>query len=111
MKFFAAFICCVALVLALGAFAQEAVAPDEMEFESLMGNVKFSHAKHVERAENNCAACHDSLFPQSQEPLNFKDGMHKPAVTAKESCGGCHNPDGPGIDASVTANCQHCHVK
>ena len=111
MKFLVAFVSCIALVLALGAFAQDAEAPDEMEFESAMGNVTFSHAKHVEYAEDNCEACHDNLFPQSREPLNFKAGMHKPAISAKESCGGCHNPDGPSFDASDTANCKNCHVK
>ena len=111
MKFLVAFTLCVALVLALGAFAQDAEVPDEMVFESAMGNVTFSHAKHTERAENNCETCHDKLFPQSREPINFKAGMHKPAISAKAACGGCHNPDGPGVDASVTANCKNCHVK
>ncbi len=112
MKFLVAFVSCILLVLALGAFAQEATAPDELVFDSAMGNVTFSHANHVERAENNCETCHTKLFPQSSdEPLNFKAGMHKPAISAKESCGACHNPDGPGFDASNTANCKNCHVK
>jgi len=110
MKFFAATICCVALVLALGAFAQDAETPEDIVFETSMGHVTFSHATHVDHAEDGCEACHDSLFPTSREDLKFKEGMHRPAVTAKESCGGCHNPDGPGFDASAMANCGKCHV-
>lgn len=88
-------------------FAQK--PPEKLTFQSKMGNVTFDHAAHVKRANNDCKACHDKLFPMSQAPLNFKAGMHKPAETAKMSCGGCHNAAGPGF---VTAgNCAKCHVK
>ena len=88
-------------------FAQK--PPEKLTFQSKMGNVMFDHAAHLKRANNDCKTCHDKLFPQSQAPLNFKAGMHKPAETAKMSCGGCHNASGPGF--VTTGNCAKCHVK
>ncbi len=84
-------------------------APDEIVFESKMGNVTFNHKNHVELAENDCTACHPKLFPQSREPINFKAGMHKPAEAKKTSCAGCHYPDGPAFESK--GNCKRCHVK
>jgi c(7)-type cytochrome triheme protein len=74
-----------------------------------MGNVTFDHKAHTEKAEGDCTTCHDKLFPQSREPINFKAGMHRPAETNKTSCGGCHNPDGPSFETK--GNCTNCHVK
>jgi c(7)-type cytochrome triheme protein len=83
--------------------------PEKITFQSKMGNVTFDHAAHIKRANNDCKTCHDKLFPQSQAPLNFKAGMHKPAEAAKTSCGGCHAPGGAAFAA--TGNCAKCHVK
>jgi len=84
-------------------------APEKMVFPSKMGNVTFDHPAHVKRANNDCAACHDKLFPQSTAPLNYKAGIHKTAEAAKTSCGGCHNPGGAAFETK--ANCAKCHVK
>jgi c(7)-type cytochrome triheme protein len=84
-------------------------APEKMVFPSKMGNVTFDHNAHGKRANNNCAACHDKLFPQSTAPLNFKASMHKTAEAAKTSCGGCHNPGGVAFESK--GNCGKCHVK
>jgi len=101
----------IALSIALGLlcslFAQK--PPDKLTFQSKMGNVTYDHAAHLKRANNDCKTCHDKLFPQSSAALNFKAGMHKPAETAKTSCGGCHNAAGPGF--ASTGNCNKCHVK
>ena len=84
-------------------------APEKLVFPSKMGNVTFDHTAHVKRANNNCAACHDKLFPQSEAPINYKPGIHKTAETAKTSCGGCHNPGGAAFETK--GNCGKCHVK
>ncbi len=84
--------------------------PDKLTFASKMGNVTFDHAAHVTRAKGDCKTCHDKLFPMSSTaPLNFKAAMHKTAEAAHTSCGGCHNPTGPGFETK--GNCAKCHVK
>ncbi|MCP5115077.1 MAG: hypothetical protein GY953_29960 [bacterium] len=107
MKLVAAFLICLLMVVVLGALAAD--APDMIVFESKMGNVTFDHAKHVAHAEQNCETCHDKLFPQSREPINFKKGMHKPAEDAKSACAGCHHAGGPSFETK--GNCKKCHVK
>ena len=104
----------ILLAVVLGAttllsLAVAASAPDKLVFESKMGNVTFDHAKHGEREKGECTTCHDKLFPQSREPLNFKTGMHKPAEAKKESCGGCHHDGGKAF--ATKGNCNNCHVK
>jgi c(7)-type cytochrome triheme protein len=94
------------LVMAVGFAANP---PTEIVFDAKMGKVKYDHAAHAKRVKEDCTACHDKLFKQSREPLNFKAGMHKPAIAAKASCGGCHHPDGAAFDATSTANCKKCH--
>ena len=83
--------------------------PERIIFASKMGNVTFDHTAHVKAANNNCAACHDKLFAQSNAPINYRAAMHKTAEAAKTSCGGCHNPAGPAFETK--GNCAKCHVK
>jgi len=91
--------------------AQDKKAPEKLTFASKMGTVTFDHAAHLKRVNNDCKTCHDKLFQQSATaPLNFKAGMHKPAETAKTSCGGCHHP-GDGAAFETKGNCNRCHVK
>jgi c(7)-type cytochrome triheme protein len=98
------------LALALSLLAQKKTAPKTLAFQSKMGNVTFDHAKHSERAKGDCKVCHDKLFPQdATAPLNFKAGMHKPAETAKTSCGACHHAGGAGFESK--GNCNKCHIK
>ena len=101
----------LALAIAAGSAALLAQKPPEkLVFPTKMGNVTFDHPAHVKRANNNCAACHDKLFPQSATaPLNYKTGIHKTAEAAKTSCGACHNPGGPSFETK--GNCAKCHVK
>ena len=90
--------------------AQDKTPPKTLTFESKMGNVTFDHAKHVERAKNDCTTCHEKLFPQSKEaPLNFKEKMHQVAEANKTSCGACHHPGGTAF--ATKGKCTTCHVK
>ncbi|MFB3779186.1 MAG: c(7)-type cytochrome triheme domain-containing protein [Bryobacteraceae bacterium] len=99
-----AFLLCGLLVLAA------ANAPEKLVFESKMGKVTYLHAKHAERAKNDCTVCHDKLWPQSAKaPLNFKAAMHKTAEKAKSSCAACHVAGGTAF--VTTGNCAKCHVK
>lgn len=108
--------CLVGLFLILGLLTFGGVAaadkepPETIEFESkMLGNVTFNHVKHIEREGNDCTVCHDKLFPQSREPINFKAGMHKPAEAKKESCAACHVAGGKAFETK--GNCKNCHVK
>jgi len=98
------------LLLTLTAFGQEKKAPAELKFTAKNGDVTFNHAAHIKRENNDCKACHDKIFQQSAKaPLNFKTGMHKPAETAKTSCGTCHYAGGKAFETK--GNCAKCHVK
>lgn len=89
--------------------AQDKKPPETIVFETKMGNVTFQHAKHIERVDNDCTACHTKLFPQSRAPLEFKAKMHQTAEAAKTSCAGCHHPGGMAF--ATKGKCKTCHVK
>ena len=90
--------------------AQEKKPPEELVFETKMGNVTFAHAKHVERAKNDCATCHEKLFQQSKAaPLNYKEKMHQVAESNKTSCAHCHVEGGASFASK--GQCNTCHVK
>ena len=109
LRLFTAVLISCAIACGLAMLAQDVKAPAKLTFEAKNGNVTFDHAKHVERAKNDCRVCHDKLWPQSKAPLNWKAGMHKPAETSHTSCGTCHNPGGMAF--GVTGNCNKCHKK
>jgi c(7)-type cytochrome triheme protein len=110
MRYLIALFTAIAVIAGIEAVAQDKKAPTTLVFQARNGNVTFNHAAHVKREKNDCKVCHDKLFQQSaQAPLNFKAGMHKPAETAKTSCGACHNPGGPGFETK--GNCAKCHMK
>ena len=96
-------------VLTLSAAQAPKEPPEQLVFESKLGNVTFQHTKHVEREGAECSTCHDTLFPQSRAPINFKKGMHKPAEAKKESCAACHVAEGKAFESK--GNCRTCHVK
>jgi len=98
-------VCAVALLS-----AQQKKQPEKLVFNTKFGNVTFLHAKHTERANGDCKVCHDKLWPQdAKAPLNFKEGMHKPAEAKKISCAFCHVAGGKSF-ASM-GNCNKCHAK
>ncbi len=106
------FITCYVAAVMLGGLLllAQPKAPAKLVFSTKQGNVTFDHAAHVSRAKNDCATCHDKLFPQSKTaPLNFKASVHKTAEKAKSSCGACHTPGGVAFDSK--GNCKNCHVK
>jgi c(7)-type cytochrome triheme protein len=110
MKLLSGLSLCVSLLLVgMWALAADKTPPATLVFESKLGNVTFTHAKHIERAENKCETCHDSLFPQSREPINYAKGMHKPAETAKTACAACHHEGGKAFASK--GQCKNCHVK
>lgn len=110
MKLIASLLLCLCLSLAIMVtLAADKTPPAELVFESKLGNVTFTHAKHIEREKNKCETCHDSLFPQSREPINFGKGMHKPAEAAKTSCAACHHEGGKAFASK--GQCKTCHVK
>lgn len=86
-------------------------ASEKIVFEAKMGNVTFLHQKHSEREKEGCKACHDKIFAQKKEPLNFK--IHKAAEAKKASCASetCHIAGGRAFATTVAANCKKCHVK
>lgn len=106
------FVCLLAASV-LGAMllqAQAPKAPEKLTFTAKNGNVTFNHAAHVKAAKGDCKTCHDVLFKaDSKAPLNFRAGMHKPAETAKTSCGFCHHAGGAAFETK--GNCAKCHVK
>jgi c(7)-type cytochrome triheme protein len=90
--------------------AQEKKPPEKLVFETKMGNVTFDHAKHLERAKNDCATCHEKLFQQSKTaPLNYKEKMHQVAEANKTSCAHCHVEGGMAF--ATKGKCTTCHVK
>ena len=96
--------------VALVALAADKTPPNQLVFKSTFGNVTFQHAKHIERAKNDCKVCHDKLFQQSATaPLNYKASMHKPAEANKTACAACHVAGGTSF--ATTGNCTKCHVK
>lgn len=98
-------VCAVALLS-----AQQKKQPEKLVFNTKFGNVTFLHAKHTERVNGDCKVCHDKLWPQdAKAPLNFKEGMHKPAEAKKISCAFCHVAGGKSF-ASM-GNCNKCHAK
>lgn len=108
LRLFTALVISCFIACGLGMLAQEK-APAKLTFQAKNGNVTFDHAKHAERAKNDCKVCHDKLWPQSKAPLNWKAGLHKPAETSHTSCGACHYPGGAAF--GTAGNCNKCHVK
>lgn len=83
------------------------VPPETIFFASEYGNVTFTHQKHFERVNGDCATCHPKIFPQSREPLNYGKARHRSAEEYGTSCAACH-----GIKSTAFAaerNCQRCH--
>jgi c(7)-type cytochrome triheme protein len=85
--------------------------PENIVFETKMGNVTFQHVKHIERAKNDCKTCHDKLFPQSRAPINYKAGMHKTAEANKAACAACHVAGGTTFATAGNCSNSKCHVK
>lgn len=91
---------------------EKKAAPPKLTFPAKVGAVTYDHAAHAKREKNDCKVCHDKLFPQdAKAPLNFKAAMHKPAETAKISCGFCHRPGGTAFESKGNCTNNKCHIK
>ena len=55
------------VIAGLDGLAQK-TPPEQVVFQSKMGNVTFNHAAHLKRANNDCKACHDKLFRNPPRP-------------------------------------------
>ena len=98
-------------IAALTSLVAQDKAPAKLVFTAKNGNVTYDHAAHAKREKNECKTCHPALWPQdAKAPLNWKAGVHKPAETAKASCGKCHAPGGTAFESK--GNCTtKCHTK
>jgi c(7)-type cytochrome triheme protein len=69
------------------------------------GSIPFSHENHLKKLNNNCSACHNSIFHIARKN-NARVTM---AEMAKgKSCGSCHNKENP--QAPQLNNCSACHI-
>jgi c(7)-type cytochrome triheme protein len=82
--------------------------PDTILIASPYGNVTFTHAKHYDRLNGDCSACHPKVFPQSRAPLNYKKAQHRAAEGTMTSCAHCHAVGGTSFAAD--SNCIKCHA-
>jgi c(7)-type cytochrome triheme protein len=93
----------IALILAVGLAgsarltAQDKKPPEKLVLRNKGGDVPFTHAAHIAREKEQCATCHEKLWPQSAaEPLKNSDG-----------CKTCHHADGRAFE--MKGNCVKCH--
>lgn len=82
--------------------------PETILFPSEYGNVTFTHQKHFERVNGDCATCHPKIFPQTLDALNYGKARHRAAEEYKTSCATCHGIQGTAFAAE--RNCQKCHL-
>ena len=82
--------------------------PETIAVASPYGDVVFTHKKHFDRVNGNCATCHPSIFPQAREELNYKKALHRAAEASKKSCAVCHRVGGTSFAAD--SNCTKCHA-
>jgi c(7)-type cytochrome triheme protein len=69
--------------------------------------VTFSHEAHLDRANLECASCHQSLF-RMHAPGTPLHGKPTPERMHLKLCGSCHN----GKEAfSIDEGCARCHAK
>ena len=92
-------------------YADDVEPPTEgLVYEAKTGNVTFEHTLHLEKVDNDCTVCHESLFQQEQGNLGtFGKSMHKNAIKDNSGCASCHNPDGESFP--MKKNCKKCHIK
>jgi c(7)-type cytochrome triheme protein len=81
--------------------------PETILFASEYGPVTFTHQKHFERVNSDCATCHPKIFAQAREPLNYGKARHRSAEEYGTSCAACHGIKGTAFAAE--RNCQKCH--
>lgn len=77
-------------------------------FKNRLGDVAFSHDKHIVEADGGCKACHDRIWPMGKVELEtYAQDYHRVAEAAEASCAACHAPTQQAF-ASLY-NCVRCH--
>ena len=73
------------------------ITSEKLMFDTIIGDVVFTHGAHRNREKGGCTSCHDKLWPQStKEPLPSSDG-----------CKTCHSAGGRAFE--MQGNCVKCH--
>jgi c(7)-type cytochrome triheme protein len=89
--------------------AQPGDPPETILIPSKYGDVTYTHKKHLDRVNGDCAMCHTKLFPQALAPLNYKKALHRVAEADRTSCASCHAIGGSAFAAD--SNCIRCHAE
>lgn len=66
----------------------------------------FSHTKHVEEIELECASCHSTVFAMKKGAATANNDFTMAAFKEGKYCGACHNGD-DAFDSST--QCESCH--
>lgn len=84
--------------------------PGLVRYATSLGEAEFDHAQHVQDADGDCTACHNTLFPMKEGVALDYGGAdaHRAAEAAKTSCAGCHVTGGSAFAAA--GECSKCHV-
>jgi c(7)-type cytochrome triheme protein len=98
MRNLIALLATVALVGVVTVVAQDKKPPEKIVLSSKQGATTFLHAKHIEREDGECTACHDKLWPQSTELRKVSAG-----------CRTCHKVGGKAFEEKD--HCERCHPK
>src|SRR6266568_1607221 len=69
------------------------------------GNIPFSHENHLKSLNNNCSACHNSIF---HIVLKNNSTVTMAKMEKGKSCGACHNKENP--KTPQLNNCTACHT-
>jgi len=81
--------------------------PDTIVFDNKYGKSIFTHKLHYERVKGDCTVCHNKIFTQSREPINYGKALHRAAEARETACAACHRVGGTSFAAD--SNCVKCH--
>lgn len=69
------------------------------------GSIPFSHENHLKNLNNNCSACHNTIF---HIVLKNNSTVTMAEMEKGKSCGACHNKEHP--KTPQLNNCSICHT-
>ena len=69
------------------------------------GNIPFSHENHLNKLNNNCSACHNTIFHITK---TNNQSVTMAEMAKGKSCGACHNKENP--KTPQLDNCSSCHA-
>ena len=99
MRYAIGWILAAGLISAGAAAFQDHAPQAKLVFPSKSGAVTFDHHAHSNRFKNDCAVCHDALWPRSAA-VAFK---------SDNTCKACHIAAGRAFE--MTGNCKRCHAE